>query len=98
MTTQLGSARRTPSVLLYKLNLSGGLITLVDLLTAIGLATAFGAVDTDTGVCSRSRVGTVDTVSGFEYVITGCLEHVSPSGGGGISASGSFCSVLNSSF
>ena len=87
-TTQLGSARRTHSVLLYKFNLSGGLITLVDLLTAIGLATAFGAVDTDTGVCSCSRVGTVVTLYGFDYVITGFLEHASVSGG--MSASVSF--------
>ena len=95
MIPQLGSARRTPSVLLYyKLNLSGGLLTRVDLLTTVGLGTAFGAVDTltDTGVCVCSRVGTVVAVSGSEYVITGCLECASVSGGGGISASGSFCS------
>ncbi len=74
MTTQLGSARRTHSVLLYTFNLSGGLITLVDLLTDIGLTTTSGSVDTYTGVCSLSSVGTVVIVSGFEYDTTGCLE------------------------
>ena len=91
MIPQLGSARRTPSVLLYyTFSLSGGLLTRVDLLTTVGLC----AVDklTDTGVCVCSRVGTVVRVSEFEYVISGCLEHASVSGGGGVSASGSFVS------
>ena len=53
---ELGSARRTPSVLLYyKFNLSGSLLTRVDLLTTVGLGTAFGAVDTQTLVFVSAR-------------------------------------------
>ena len=84
MTAQLGSPRRTPSVVLYKFNLPGGLITLAYLLTAIGLTTVVGALDTYTRVGSFSRVGTVWLQSGFEYVITGCLEHSALSGGDGV--------------